>query len=295
MLCFGRDFAIILSKNVRTWVRGITKMNLVRYEAILEIMESQNRIRVKELADRLGCSEMTVRRNLDLLQEKGLIKRSRGFATLVLQYGEERKDKDTDYYEQMQIHALQKQAIAREAFKLLSPGMSVCLDSGTTVQRLVERIPDDFPLSVITPSLPIAMKLSEKPQVQVLMPSGYLHHGNRALLIEDVDGLSRLHADIAFLSCLSFQLPGGTFERSQTMTNTKRALASIAQKKVLLLDSSKWNVSSIFRCIPLEEISIVVTDEGAPAEDIGKARAMGKEVLVAKLLEEEGDDEGGRI
>lgn len=251
-------------------------MNLQRHEAILNLMEKQNIMSIKELAAQLGCTEMTVRRNLDEMQAKGLVKRSHGFASL------ERSGRHTDYYEEIHENAEEKKAIAREAYALIRPGMSICLDSGTTVQQLVELLGDDLPLSVITPSLVAAMTLSSRPQIQVMMPGGFLHHGNRSLLVDESDRLvSRYHADIAFLSCRSFQLPGGTFEHSQTLTNTKRALASLAEKKILLLDHSKWNVSSIFNCIPLESLDILITGPEAPAQSVDRARELGLEVIVA--------------
>ena len=249
-------------------------MNLTRHEAILQLMEQQNTISVKELAERLGCTEMTVRRNLDQLQEKGFVQRAHGYATLM------KSARSTDYYVEIHENSAQKKAIAEAALKLLIPGSSVCLDSGTTVQQLAELIPDNFPLSVITPSLTAALALSVRKDVQIMMPQGFLHHSNRSLLIDDPVQLQKYHADIAFLSCRSFQLPGGTFEHSQTLTNTKRALASIARKKVLLLDYSKWNVSSIFNCISLDQIDIIITDSLAPQESLAQARAMGKELIV---------------
>ena len=249
-------------------------MNLSRHEAIIQIMEQQNTISVKELAARLGCTEMTVRRNLDQLQEKGFVQRAHGYATLM------KPARATDYYIEIHENAAQKKAIATAALAMLTPGCSVCLDSGTTVQQLVELIPDGFPLSVITPSLTAALTLSGKKDVQIMMPQGFLHHSNRSLLIDDPMQLQKYHADIAFLSCRSFQLPGGTFEHSQTLTNTKRALASIAQKKVLLLDYSKWNVSSIFNCIPLDQIDVIITDRQAPQESLEQAKALGKELII---------------
>ena len=251
-------------------------MNLERHEQIIEILEQQNAVRVKELAQRLKCTEMTIRRNLDQLQEKGLIRREHGYAYLL------KPARSTDYYVEINENADEKRAIAREALQMISPGMSICLDSGTTIQQMVEMIPNDFPLSVITPSIIAALTLSSRQDIHVMMPGGFLHHSNRSLLIDDISQLQRYHADIAFISCRSFQLPGGTFEHSQTLTNTKRALASIAAKKVLLLDYSKWNVNSIFNCIPMEQIDAIITDAKAPEDSVQKIREMDKTIIIAE-------------
>jgi DeoR/GlpR family transcriptional regulator of sugar metabolism len=237
-------------------------------------MEQQGAISVKELALQLGCTEMTVRRNLDRLQEEGLIRREHGYAKLI------KTAQLSSYDQQHGQNIAEKKAIAAAALKLIDPGMSICLDSGTTTQQLVEMIPDNFPLSVITSSLSAAMTLTARPAVQTLMPGGFIHHRNRSLLIDHADELQRYQSDIAFLACQSFQLPGGTFEYSQTLTHTKRALASVATRRVLLLDYSKWDKRSIFNCIALENIDMIITDKKAPADKVEQARKAGKEILL---------------
>ena len=251
------------------------KMNLSRHEQIIEIMEKQSPISVRELAEKAGCTEMTIRRNLDQLKEKGLVQREHGYAFL------QRSARKTDYFAEMLENSEEKKAIASVALTLIKPDMSLCLDSGTTIQQLVELIPEGLPLSVITPSLAAAMSLSSRKDIQVFMPGGFLHHSNRSLLIDQADALQRYQADIAFISCRSFQLPGGTFEHSQTLTNTKRTLTSIARQRVVLLDYSKWNISSIFNCIPLDQIDLIITDSKAPKEAVAEAEALGKTVIVA--------------
>lgn len=250
-------------------------MNLTRHAKIIEIMESQNTISIRELAEKLSCTEMTVRRNLDQLEEQNLVRRERGYAYLL------KNARRTDYYEEINENAAEKKEIAGEALKFLRPNMSICLDSGTTIQQLVNLLPDHMPLSVITPSLTAAMKLSGLEMVSVMMPGGFLHHSNLSLLIDDPEAIGKYHADIAFISCRSFQIPGGSFEHSQTLTNTKRALASIADKKILLMDHTKWNVRSIFNCIPLRQLDVIITDSKTPDEYIQKVRDAGKEIIIA--------------
>lgn len=249
-------------------------MNLTRHAKIIEIMEKKNVISIKELAEKLNCTEMTVRRNLDELQKKNFVRREHGYAYLLA------PAKSTDYYEEIQENAMEKKAIAAAALSYLKPGCSVCLDSGTTIQQLVEMIPEDLPLSVITPSLTAALSLSSKKEVQVLLPGGFLHHSNRTLLLDDVHALQKYQVDLAFLSCRSFQVPGGAFEHSQTMTTTKRALASIASRRILLLDYSKWNVSSICNSITLDHLDLIITDNKAPEKSVREAAELGKEILI---------------
>lgn len=245
-----------------------------RHSKIIEIMQTQNVITIKELADRLDCTEMTVRRNLDELQELNFVKRERGYAVLL------QSAKDTDYYIEIGEHQQEKQAIATVAIQYIRPQQNICMDSGTTIQQLIMMLPQKMPLSIITPSLMAALTLSNHPEIQVLLPGGLMHHSNRSLLISDPEWISQYQADIAFLSCRSFRVPGGAFEHSQTLTTTKRALASIARKKILLLDYSKWNVNSLCNSLKLSDLDMIITDNKAPQEPVEKAAQCGIEILI---------------
>lgn len=245
-----------------------------RHSRIIEIMETQNIITIKELASKLGCTEMTVRRNLDELQEMNFVKRERGYATLL------KSAQPTDYYIQIEENVKEKKAIASVALKFIHPQESICLDSGTTIQQLTNLLPGDMPLSVITPSLTAAMTLSDYSSMQVLIPAGFLHHRNRSILIADPESMKQYRADIAFISCRSFRIPGGAFEHSQTLTATKKALASIADKRILLLDYSKWDMNSLCNSISLDQLDIIITDNKAPEESVQKTADLGKELLI---------------
>ena len=249
-------------------------MNLKKQAKIIEIMQRKNPISVKDLSIELECTEMTVRRNLDQMQEKGLLKREHGYAYLL------DATKVTDYYAEENEHVKEKEVIASLAVRFIKTGMGICMDSGTTIQKLVDIIPDHYELSVITPSLIAAFALAKRKQIQVLMPGGFLHHANRSLLLDDTASLKKFHMDLAFISCRSLQIPGGTFEYNQSLTYTKRSLAAIAEKKILLLDYSKWNVSSIFSCIPLDQIDLIISDDKTPASCIADTERTGKELLI---------------
>lgn len=249
-------------------------MKKERHARIIEIMQNQNIITIKDLAQQLNCTEMTVRRNLDELQNMNFVKRERGYAILL------QPAKDTDYYVESGEHEREKRAIATIALQYIHPSQSICMDSGTTIQQLITMLPMAMPLSVITPSLVGALALSDNTNIQVLIPSGVMHHTNRSILISDPEWLSQYRADIAFMSCRSFRVPGGAFEHSQALTSTKRALASIAQKRILLLDYSKWNVNSLCNSLKLSDLNILITDNKAPLELATKAAEKGIEIII---------------
>lgn len=245
-----------------------------RSAQIIEIMQTQNIISIGELAKLLDCTEMTVRRNLDKLQAMNFIKREHGYAALL------KNAEETDYYVQINENKKEKEAIATVALQYLEPFKSICLDSGTTIQQMVTMIPQNMPLSVITSSLTAAMTLSNNSNIQVLLPAGFLNHANRSILFSEPERISQYKADIAFISCRAFRVPGGAFEHTQNLTTTKQALASIAAKRILLLDYSKWDVNSLCNSISLENLDTIITDDKAPAESVKKAADFGTEIIV---------------
>ncbi len=245
-----------------------------RHSRIIEIMETKNTISIKELALRLDCTEMTIRRNLDELQEMNFVKREHGFVTLL------NPAQPTDYYKQIGENIQEKIAIASIALSYVHPDQTICIDSGTTTQQLAIMLPDDIRLSVITSSLVAAMALSGKENIQVLLPSGFLNHKNRSVNLVDSDSLRQYEADVAFISCRSFRLPGGAYEHSQSLTATKKAIASIARKRILLLDYTKWGLTSLCNSIKLDQINLIITDNRTPKEYIKKTVELGKEIII---------------
>lgn len=115
-----------------------------------------------------------------------------------------------------------------------------------------------------------------------MVPGGQMHHANRSILIAEPEEMKQFTADIAFISCRSFRVPGGAFEHSQTLTATKKALAGIAARRILLLDHSKWGLSSLCNSVRLEDLDVVITDDKAPAESVDAVARLGIEVIVAK-------------
>ena len=124
------------------------------------------------------------------------------------------------------------------------------------------------------------MSLCDRKDVQVLLPGGFVHHSNRTLLLNDLGGLKQYKVDLAFISCRSLRIPEGTFEHTQLLTDTKRSLASIADRRILLLDYSKWGVNSICNSVRLADIDLIITDTRAPEDQVRQAADLGKELLI---------------
>lgn len=252
-------------------------MKKERHAQIIELLENKMVCTSKELALELDCSEMTIRRDLNELESMRLICRKHGCAFLV-------KDAKPNYFhEQMDEHQYEKEAIAKAAVQFLRPYSVICIDSGTTAHMISRFLPKDMPLSVITPNLMTAIELANNEYVQTYLTGGMLYHRTRSIMIESRETLAQHPADIAFISCRAFRIPGGAFEHTYPLVETKKALVSMARKTVLLIDHTKCEHTSLCNSIPLNQIDTIVTDDKTPPEVIQKAVGLKKEVIVVEV------------
>lgn len=249
-------------------------MKKERHAKIIEILENQMICTSKELSLLLNCSEMTIRRDLSELEQLNLIRRKHGCAFLL------KSSRPSYFHEQIDEHQYEKEAIAKAALRFVRPYSVICIDSGTTAHTFARFLPDNIPLSVITPNLMTAIELSNRENIQVCLTGGMMYHRTRSIMIDSPEALTRHAADIAFISARAFRIPGGAFEHTYPLVETKKTLVSIAKKTVLLIDHTKCEHTSLCNSIPLQQIDVIITDNKTPAEIIKKAAGLKKEVIV---------------
>lgn len=245
-----------------------------RQARIIELLENHMICTPRELSEELDCSEMTIRRDLTALEQMGLIHRKHGCAFLA------KAEKPNYFHEQIDEHLYEKEAIARAALRFVHPYNVICIDSGTTAHTLSRFLPDNIPLSVITPNLMTAVELSSKENIQTYVVGGLLFHRTKSIMTDSAELLAQHPADVAFISARAFRIPGGAFEHTYPLVETKKALVSVARKTVLLIDHTKCEHTSLCNSIPLNQIHAIVTDVQTSPEIVKKAAGLGKEVLV---------------
>lgn len=249
-------------------------MKKERHAQILELLEDRFVCTSKELSEELNCSEMTIRRDLNELEERKLIHRKHGCAFLP------RENKTNYFPKQLDEQIYEKEAIAKAALQFIHPYNVICIDSGTTAHTLSRILPDNFPLSVITSNLMTAIELSARDNIQVYVTGGTLYHRTKSIMTDAMEILAQHPADVAFISARAFRIPGGAYEHTYPLIDTKRALVSIARKKVLLIDHTKCEHTSLCNSIPLNQIDTIITDNKTSSDIIQKAVALKKEVII---------------
>jgi DeoR/GlpR family transcriptional regulator of sugar metabolism len=248
----------------------------VRLKSIIELLGTVGAISISELADRMDASMMTIRRDLDILEKEGVVRKMHGGAVLVSSDAVQ-----PTYHERVAELQTEKNRIGKAAAAMIKPGSIALFDAGTTPLAVVGHIPADLEFTAITTGLMTATELCGKTSANVICIGGNIHPTSySAVNYFAIDMLSHFHADIAFISTKSVSLPEGLFETQLPLIEIKRKLVSVSDKVVLLADSRKFSTKALCMSIPMEDIDVVITDDKVSSEVVEQMKGLGKEMVV---------------
>jgi DeoR family fructose operon transcriptional repressor len=247
---------------------------------IVEILNERESglVSVTELSDLLKVSTMTIRRDLDWLEERDLLRRVHGGAVV-----REILDDERPFRERGKEFSQEKQLVGRMAAQLVHDGEVIILDAGTTTQQVARHLGDKQDLTVVTNAMPVAEELSRYPQISTILLGGILKHRELCTVGPPVtDELSRLSADKLFLSAAGFAPEKGATDPDLRETEVKQAMIRAARQVILVTDSSKWGVVTFAQITTLDAIHKVVSDDAIPADAIEALEAEGVEIITPR-------------
>ena len=248
-----------------------------RRRLIAESIRSRGVVSVAQMAQALGTTEITLRRDLRDMAREGLLVRTHGGAVLPAALGHE-----PSYSEKARQAAPEKAAIAQLAYSLVRPGDSILLGPGTTTLALARLLVNSPELTVVTNSLLVAQALMDAPHVEVIITGGTLRRSIHALVGPATeDSVRALRASQAFLSGNGFSAERGLSTPSPVVAATDRALAGAAQQVVVLADYTKIGQETMCQTVPAARIHTLITDSRADPVELDAIRSAGVEVLVA--------------
>ncbi len=231
-----------------------------RRQHILSIAQNEGRVRVRDLSKALGISQITIRKDLDHLQSKGLLQRSHGGA-LPAQPG---ALFDPSLQEKEKSHHGEKQRIGAAAADIVKEGQCVMLDSGTTTTAVAHALKKFSHLTVITNAVNIAAELTGT-NFDVILTGGILRKNSFSLvgpLAEDM--LAEMHADILFLGVDGFDLEIGLTTPNLLESRVNRAMVNAATTVVAVCDATKFDRRSLSRIVPVTAVHHIITDASLP-------------------------------
>jgi DeoR/GlpR family transcriptional regulator of sugar metabolism len=228
-----------------------------RHDIITAQLRLHGAVRVGELAALLDVSEMTVRRDLDVLSELGVLDKVHGGATL----RDDRSAFEPGFDTKSQRNLEEKIAIGRAAATLVRAGTSIGLTAGTTTYHMAMSLLDVVDLTVVTNCIHVAEYLHQFPRADrtVLLVGGTRTPSDALVGPTAVQTLSQLQLDLVFMGVHGMSAKGFTTP-NLAEAETNRAFASTTSDVVVLADHSKWNLNGLCTIMPLSAAAMVVTD-----------------------------------
>lgn len=251
-----------------------------RQRTIVNLALRYDRVAVAELAVRFGVTTETIRRDLDILDKRGLLRRVHGGAVLA----ENVAMVETAVSEREPAFVAQKTRIAEAALAYLPPaGSTVIFDSGTSVATLAASVPHGELGTVVTNSVPVAAQLAAgSSSTRVHLLGGRVRGLTQATVGGDaVAGVSRLRCEVAFLGANGVSVGHGFSTPDPEEAAVKEAMVASARKVVVLADTSKIGVEHLVTFAPLSAADVLITDAGISTNDRAELKSAGIEVVVA--------------
>jgi DeoR/GlpR family transcriptional regulator of sugar metabolism len=235
-----------------------------RQSLIAEEVRRRGAVRVSELTELLGVSDMTIRRDLDVLAGSGLIEKVHGGATV-------RRTPSTDepgFEAKSRRQFEEKEAIARAAAALVEPGQAIALSAGTTTWRLAHHLADVPDLTVVTNSMQVAIVLHRQalPGLTVVLTGGVRTPSDALVGPIALTALRSLHVDMLFLGVHGMAVDSGFTTPNLLEAETNRALIASTEQLAVVVDHTKWDVRGLSRMAELGEAQVLITDEGLESD-----------------------------
>ncbi|NCI47567.1 DeoR/GlpR family DNA-binding transcription regulator [Sediminibacterium soli] len=247
-----------------------------RHEQILERLKKQGSVAVWDLCKELKVSSVTIRKDLKLLEDKHLLYRTHGGGTLKNPYASDRPVNEKE-----KINVTEKESIARAAAALIEANDSIIIGSGTTAQMAAAHIKPQGSLTVITAALQVAAALIHHPDTEVLQLGGMLRKSSvsaTGLYAEKI--LEDFSCTKLFLGVDGIDVEFGLTTTNAAEAQLNRKMLQVAQKTIVLADSSKFGKRGYARICRLEDVQQVITDAGISEHTVSVLRGMGIEVTI---------------
>lgn len=248
-----------------------------RQQQIEEFLKKKITISVRDAAELCKVSEATARRDLDEMASNFRVERTHGGAIL-----KHTTVTEKNYSEKMQLMVNEKQRIAEAASKMISPGESIFLDSGSTTFFLAKLLSGIGRLTVVTNSLDIAYSIKLGAASTMIVTGGIRRDGFSVLTGNIAEELTRgMCVDISFLGTDAIDVERGLYNSNVSEIVMKRSILKSGRQKVLLSDHSKFETKALIKVCDVEDLDVVITDAGLNDEYYKALKEKVKKVIIA--------------
>jgi len=241
----------------------------VRLTTILTALQQSGSVSVEGLSKELDVSLVTIRRDLDALETQGLLRRTHGGAISIEPFFYEPFKNDRSFQAQVERFADEKRRIGRAAAALIKEGEIIALTPGTTTTEVIRGIPLNHRVTVVTSTVNVAMELSKRKDLDVFVTGGHLR-GEWFSLVGPTaaQSLSHLSIHTLFIGADGVDSKQGVTCFSPDESQLNSTMVKHAQRKIAVIDHSKFGVVAGWRICPTPELDLLITDSGATDEMI---------------------------
>lgn len=253
------------------------KRQLQRQKEISEAVMSEGAVRIEQLAERFGISVMTVHRDLDELEGRGLLRKSRGVATATSTAQVE----SSDVYRQGR-QAGEKESLAIAAMEFIEPGQAIMLDDSTTTMRMLPHLKLKRPLTVITNTLTIMNELRDTNGISMLGLGGSYYNWCSAFMGSvTIREIASMRADVFVMSTAAV-IDDVAYHQTLETVDVKQAMFEASRVRILLLDHTKFEKLALHEVRPLVDFDHVIVDAATDHRHVERLRDKGVNVVVAR-------------
>ncbi|WP_456376303.1 DeoR/GlpR family DNA-binding transcription regulator [Lutibacter sp.] len=225
-----------------------------RQHYILEQIKFKRKVLSSELSIELNVSEDTIRRDLNDLSSKGLIKKVHGGALPL-------NNKALSYEERSNYNLKEKNIIAKKAVNLIKDGQVIIMSGSTTNLQLAKIIPSNINATIYTYSLPIALQLTEHPSIEIIFIGGKLYKPAQVTIgLDVVSSISQLRTDLCFMGTEGINVSSGMTEPNWEVSHIKKCMISASDKVIVLCTKSKINKIKRYAVAPIHKIDTIITN-----------------------------------
>ena len=252
-----------------------------RQTQILERVREEGAVRVADLVRSLGVSDMTIRRDLEVLHERGLIEKVHGGATAI----EGSSLFEPGFTVKSTLMQSEKALIAGTAAGLVTPGTAIAISAGTTTFALARRLTDVPGLTVLTNSVPVADVLYRdgRPDQTVILSGGVRTPSDALVGPFAVEVIRSLHVDTVFMGSHGMDYRTGLTTPNILEAETNRALIEAGRYLIVLADHTKWGIIGVSSVARLEDADTIITDSGLDQGARGQLASVVRRLMLVDV------------
>jgi DeoR family transcriptional regulator of aga operon len=249
-----------------------------RLQIVQQVQESGS-IRIADLIHQFGVSDTAIRRDLNILESDGQLRRIHGGAVAI-----GRSSAGISFHTKAMQYKEEKCHIGQAAANLVNPGESIVLDSGTTTLEVARALPGNInnspPITIVSNSLPIIMGLMDWNAGNVNVLGGILLPEHQATVgPQTIANLRRIQVAKAIIGCDGLTISHGLTTAHMLVAEVGRVMVEVARQVIVVTDSSKLGRVGFTQIVPLDAVHILITDKNAPADLVEQIRDTGIDVL----------------